>query len=466
MLFRTMRTKMHGLGIAAGVFGCAVAGFASQGLAWSLQEAAAPYKGKKITVICDGYSPCLAYKKIAKSFTEKTGIEVSVEVADLLQVQQQILTDALTGTQVYDAVQVISWSVGVWGSQGFAKPMQGFLDDAKLRDPGLKTEDFIPENFKITSTYGGKVIGLPFHYIPPFAIYRKDIAANADEQAAFKAKYGYDMPLKGDKIASVDTWQQWTDMAEFFTRKKGEKVAGQALENPIYGVTAAFKRHLTVLYDYERILLGMGGEILNTKGEVALDSPEALKALEYMLKWRDFSPSSYKEYTWDEQYSDFCAGNLFSTFSWGDTTPFLEVEKDCPKAAGNLGYFLHPGTHKTAAEGQGWIIPKKAPNAEAAYLFLQHLASKEVQAACQATGCATYRTDVLAMSDWDGEGRFHMHRKLIEDGHLYVRPNPPALLAIQEIMMEELSAAGAGTQDAKTTIANMVERANKVINGN
>ncbi|MFC1681657.1 ABC transporter substrate-binding protein, partial [Pseudomonadota bacterium] len=334
--------------------------------AWSLEEASAPFKGEKITVICDGYSPCLAYKEIAKSFTERTGIEVSVEVADLLQVQQQILTDALTGTQVYDAVQVISWSVGVWGSQGFASPVQEFLDDPKLRDPDLRIEDFIPENFNITSTYNGEVIGLPFHYIPPFAIYRKDLAANADEQAAFKSKYGYDMPLQGDKIATVDTWQQWTDLAEFFTRDKGEKVAGKELENPMYGVTAAFKRHLTVLYDYERILLGMGGEILDSDGKVALDSPEALKALEYMLAWREFSPNSYKEYTWDEQYSDFCAGNLFSTFSWGDTTPFLEIKDDCPAVAGNIGYFIHPGTHTTAAEGQGWIIPKKAPNPEAA----------------------------------------------------------------------------------------------------
>ena len=52
------------------------------------------------------------------------------------------------------------------GLAGVCRPMQEFLDDAKLRDPGLKTEDFIPENFKITSTYDGKVIGLPFHYIP------------------------------------------------------------------------------------------------------------------------------------------------------------------------------------------------------------------------------------------------------------------------------------------------------------
>lgn len=255
-------------------------------------------------------------------------------------------------------------------------------------------------------------------------------------------------------------------MAEFFTRKKGDMLAGAALENPIYGVTAAFKRHLTVLYDYERILLGMGGQIIDENGEVGLDSPEALKALEYMLKWRDYAPPSYKEYTWDEQYSDFCAGNLFSTFSWGDTTPFLEIKADCPAAAGNLGYFLHPGTHTTVAEGQGWIIPNKAPNPEAAYLFLQYLVSKDVQSKCQPLGCATFRTDVLRMADWDEEGRFHMHRKLIDEGHLYVRPNPPGLLAIQEIVMEELSAAGADLQDAKTTLANMASRAREAMSGN
>ena len=462
---RRTTTRLPGL-LLAGAAALGLSALSPAVSGWSLEEAAAPHAGARITVICDGYSPCLAYKELAKDFEQRTGIAVSVEVADLLQVQQQILTDALTGTQVYDAVQVISWSVGVWGSQGFATPMQRFLDDPALRDPGLDTADFIPENFSITSTYQGEVIGLPFHYIPPFAIYRKDVAADPGEQAAFKAEYGYDLPLAGDKIASVDTWDQWTDMAAFFTRAKGDTLAGKALDKPFYGITAPFKRHLTVLYDYERVLLGMGGQIIDENGDVGLDSPEALAALETLLAWREYSPPSYREYTWDEQYSDFCAGNLFSTFSWGDTTPFLEIAGDCPEAAGNIGYFIHPGTHRTVAEGQGWVIPGKAPNPEAAYLFLQYLVSKEVQSQCQAIGCATFRGDVLRMPDWDAEGRFHIHRQLLDEGHLYVRPNPPAMLAIQEIVMEELSAAGADLQDAETTVANMARQAREVMGRN
>jgi multiple sugar transport system substrate-binding protein len=438
-------------------------GASSQAGAWSLEEASTPYKGQSIRVICDGYSPCLAYQQLAKEFADKTGIGVSVEVADLLQVQQQILTDALTGTQVYDVAQIISWSVGVWGAQQFATPLSKFLENPKLHDPAFAVSDFVPENFQLTSVYEGQVIGVPFHYIPPYAIYRKDIAGDPGERAAFKAKYGYDLPLTGDKYSTVDTWEHWRDIAEFFTRKAGDKVAGVTRDTPLYGVTAAFKRHLTVLYDYERILLGMGGEVLDADGNVKLDSPEALKALEYMLSWRKFSPPSYQEYTWDQQYSDFCAGNLFSTFSWGDTTPFLESSKDCPASADKLGYFPHPGTHKTVAEGQGWVIPTKAPHPEAAFLFLQWLDSKDVQAKCQAIGCVTPRSDVLRMSDWDTYGNIVMGRKIMDNGWLYVRPHPPSLLNIQEIMMEELSAAGADQVSAKTAIANMTQRIQKAM---
>lgn len=426
--------------------------------AWTLKEAAAPYAGQSIRVICDGYSPCLAYQELAKEFEAETGIKVSVEVADLLQVQQQILTDALTGTQIYDAVQIISWSVGVWAAQGFATPIAKFMDDPALRDPGFSADDFVPESRMVTAEYEGTMIGLPYHYLPPYAIYRKDIAGDPAERDAFKAKYGYDLPMTGEKYATVDTWEQWRDIAEFFTRPAGASVAGVAREQPLYGTTAAFKRHLTVLYDYERILYAMGGEILGADGSVKLGSPEALQALQYMLDWRQFSPPSYQEYTWDQQYTDFCAGNLFSTFSWGDTTPFLEIAADCPASAGNIGYFAHPGTHKTIAEGQGWAIPSKAPNPEAGYLFIQWLSSRDVQARCQPMGCVTPRIDVLRMTEWNDYGNLVMHRQIMDNGWLYVRPHPPSLLAIQEIMMEELSAAGADQQDAQTTIDNMVRR--------
>jgi multiple sugar transport system substrate-binding protein len=432
-------------------------------LAWTLEEAAAPYKGTELTFMCEGYSPCLAYKEMAPEFEKLTGIKVKFEVGDLLQITQQALTDALTETQVYDAVQVNTFSIGAWAGKGFAEPIEPLLANEKLHDPNFKLEDFIPASVTMTSSYQGKLYGIPYSYIPPFAIYRKDIAADPSEQAAFKAKYGYDSPFTGEKFITVDTWEQWRDAAEFFTRKKGEKLAGSSLDRDFYGVTTAFKRHYTALYDYERILLGMGGEIVDANGNIKLSTPEAKKALEYMLSLRPFAPPSYREYTWDEQYSDFCAGNLFSTFTWGDTTPFLESEKDCPTSTGKLGYFVHPGTHKTPAEGHSWVISAKSSKKEPSFLFVQYMMSKEQQIKCQATGCATPRRDVVALKDWESDGRMVIHSQLLEAGTLYGRPALPQFLAIQEILMEELSAVGADQQSIDDALKDMTERSQQAM---
>lgn len=448
---------------AAGMFGIVSLGIQGPALAWSLEEAAAPYKGTELTFICEGYSPCLAYKDMAQEFQKQTGINVKFEVGDLLQITQQALSDAITKTQVYDAAQVNTFSIGAWAGKDFAEPIEPLLGNAALHDPGFAIEDFIPESVKMTSTYQDKLYGVPYSYIPPFAIYRKDIAADPAERAAFKAKYGYELPMTAEKFSKVDTWEQWRDVAEFFTRKKGEQLAGKPLDRDFYGTTAAFKRHYTVLYDYERILLGMGGEIVDASGNIKLDTPEAKKALEYMLSLRPYSPPSYREYTWDEQYSDFCAGNLFSTFTWGDTTPFLESEKDCPNTIGKLGYFVHPGTHTTPAEGHSWVISSKSKNKEAAFLLVQYLLSKDQQIKCQATGCATPRKDVVVMKDWESDGRMVIHKELLESGTLYGRPALPQFLAIQDIMMEELSAAGADQKPVDDVLKDMSERSRKAM---
>ena len=42
------------------------------------------------------------------------------------------------------------------------------------------------------------------------------------EKAAFKAKYGKD-------LMPPETWNDWLQIGEFFTRKKGEKLAGKEI---------------------------------------------------------------------------------------------------------------------------------------------------------------------------------------------------------------------------------------------
>ena len=64
---------------------------------------------------------------------------------------------------------------------------------------------------------------------------RKDVLCNDEEQAAFKAKYNEKLPCTGEEIDAMD-WTTFDHVGEFFKRKKGDKLAGQVLDDDFYGI--------------------------------------------------------------------------------------------------------------------------------------------------------------------------------------------------------------------------------------
>ena len=458
MISSSMRRLRNGL--LATIFAVGIAGTLApdEAAAWTLEEAAKPYAGTEVIGICDGYSPCLAYTEMAKKFEELTGIKIVLEVADLEAVWRQVLADQLTGGQYYDIFPAANNQTAAFAAPGFATDLYQFMNDPALRDPSVKVEDFVQAHFEISGHYEDELVSVPYHYLPPYAAYRTSMANDPTEQANFEAKYGYAMPLP------PKTWQEYRDLSEFFTREAGETLAGETLETNFYGTVAAFKRHLTVFYDYERILLGMGGEYVDADFNVKIDDGDVgVEALEYMLDLRQFAPPGHTEATWDTEYAEMCNGNVFMIFTWGDTTPYLEIPGDCPSSAGDMTYFVHPGTNITGAYGQSWIIPSSAQHKEAAWLFIQWLLTQDVQNECLPLGCLAVRSDVLGDPRWADEGwensqREAIHIWLDENGKLYELPNTPNWFVWQDIIIEELSAAGADQQDAETTIANIASR--------
>lgn len=438
----------------AGVLSSAVAGaalLASAGTtpaaAWSLQEAAQPYAGTTIKCVGDGYAPFLAYQKLAEEqFTPLTGIKIEWEVGDVgAALRQKMTADALNQTGVYDCVELPSLDVGLWAAQGFARPMEEFLNDPKLRDPSFDPMTaYVPETLEFSSMVDGKIYGLPYHFIPRFMVVRNDIYACASEQANFKAKYGYDLPEK------PATWEEFKDVVAFFSRKAGDTLCDQPLSQPFYGTALSMKRHWATQYDFEMFLNAFGGVMFDESGDVAFDSDVAIQAMEYWLSLLDYVPPGYLEYTWDNTYADMCQGNLYTYPTWGDTTPFLEdsSEGGCPAIAGKLTYYPVPGTSQTGGEGQAWLIPTASKNQEATFLFLQWLASFEVQKECQKIGCTSPRRDVWFEKDFDGIGAVEITRWLIENNKVIARAHPAAMPEISTILIDAVHAAGRGEKSA------------------
>jgi len=440
---------------------------------WSLAEAAKPYAGATLHCMGDGYAPALAYQKLSEEFTQITGIKVEWETADLTVMNQKMLADAMNNTGIYDCDEVTSVDAGLWIARDFVKPMQDFLDDPKLRDPGFDPyKQYIPETLAFSSMENGKVYGLPYHFIPRFMVVRKDIYDCQAEQAAFKEKYKYDLPLK------PETWDQFRNVAEFFTRKAGDKLCDKPLAEDFYGTAVSLKRYLATQYDFEMFLNAFGGLMFKGDGQlksaegfksgndIAFDSSEGIKGLEYWLSLLKFVPPGYLEYTWDNTYSDMCKGKLYTYPTWGDTTPFLEDSSDqgCPSLAGKLAYYPIPGTHQTGAEGQTWFIPSSSKNQEAAFLFLQWLASKDIALRCQGMGCTSPQRDPWFDKAYDNEGRAQVTREIIDKGYLIARAHPPGLSKISTILIDNLQAAARGEMTAEQALKDAADKGRKLMN--
>lgn len=439
---------------------------------WSLAEAAKPYQGETIRCVGDGYAPFVAYQKLSEEFTKLTGIKVEWEVADLAVLQQKMIADALNKTGIYDCNEVTSIDVGLWITRGFVNPMYKFLADSKLHDPSFDPWSvYVPETLAFSSIEDGKIYGLPYHFIPRFMVVRKDIAACPTEQANFKAKYGYDLPLK------PDTWEQFRDVAEFFTRKAGEKLCDKPLTEDFYGTAVSLKRYIATQYDFELFLNGFGGVMFKGDGplksaqgfksgtDVAFDSPEAIKSLEYWLSLLKFVPPGYLEYTWDNTFSDMCKGKLYTYPTWGDTTPFLEDSTDqgCPTVSAKLAYYPVPGTHQTGAEGQTWLIPSSSKHPEATFLFLQWLGSPEIQQRCQGIGCTSPERAPWYSPEFDQEGRAQVTREIIDNNYLVARAHPPALSKISAILIDDLQAAARGEMTAEAALKDAAQKAREAM---
>jgi len=109
--------------------------------------------------------------------------------------------------------------------------------------------------------------------------YRSDLLNDAGEKQAFQAKYGY-------ALAVPETYKQLMDIAQFFTRKKGEMLAGKALDQDFYGVIMANKSGGFLFHRFEHILIAFGADLIyNPKTmQPTANSPQSIAAVKYYVE--------------------------------------------------------------------------------------------------------------------------------------------------------------------------------------
>jgi multiple sugar transport system substrate-binding protein len=303
----------------------------------------------------------------------KAGITIKIIEVPFEGVYEKEKTEFIAGTGAFDIVTFYPAYIGDFAGNGYLEPLDSYV--AKTPDsvwnPHL--EDVLPAFRELYCKFGGKTYAMTIDGDAHMMIYRKDLFNNADEQAAFKAKYGKD-------LKPPETWDDWLQVGQFFTRKKGEKLAGQVLDHDFYGSAEFAKRGFSFAWFVDRWAAN-GQLYFDEKMKPQMNTPEAVKALQNMVDSLKNAPPDVRGYGYDELRDALLKGNVAMVVQWTDV-PKKGFSPTDSVVAGKLGQGRVPGiniggtvVHRSMMPvGRVLAVSASSKNKEAAFWAAKHIA--------------------------------------------------------------------------------------------
>jgi multiple sugar transport system substrate-binding protein len=307
-------------------------------------------------------------------------VNIVVEGYEFESLLEKTTADLTAKTGQYDCIMAIYYNLGKYVENGWVIPVDDFLKDPNI----ITTEEYnsivngmIPGAWESKCEYKGKYYGFPFSCQTQFEWYRGDLFNNTEEQDNFKSQYGY-------ALDHPKTWQEWSDQSEFFTRKKGETLAGETLDFDFYGTCLQAKRHPSTWYEFICFFPSFGGKAFDN-GEIAINGPEVVEALDFYKSLTEFSPPGVLEYTWDDALIAMAEGLVYHCVMWYDAT-FAVVDPDFSKVADKMAFHAplpvkDPAIHSSSHSEGGWsfLVNAFGKHPAEAAKFVAWTAKPEIQ---------------------------------------------------------------------------------------
>lgn len=296
-------------------------------------------------------------------YEEQTGVNIEMEVLPPDQLWQRMMLEA--DNETYDiGYHSPGWFGYYWESVADLTPM--------FEAKGLSKDDYpdaVVESHMVNEMLRpGEIIAIPRNPQTPIYAYRTDWFEHSGEREAFVDEYGYE-------LAPPETWEQLYDIAEFFTRSAGETVAGETLEQDLYGYSASVSSPGGMARAFLAIVYSMGLDGFDEDFETDLDDPMLIEGVEYWKRLiEDTFPPEAANWNFLEHLDFFSRGRLASAELWPEGV--LTVESG--DSADNVGYSVLPrweGNYKDLDVGRsfiggGGVLVFDTPQKEAAFDFL------------------------------------------------------------------------------------------------
>ena len=325
-----------------------------------------------INVVGDAGHNLLPYE-FWKDHFPKAGIAIKIIEVPFEGVYEKEKTEFVAGSGAFDVVTFYPAYIGDFASNGYLEPLDAYMTKQPDGVWNPHQEDVLPAFRELYNKWAGKTYALTIDGDAHMLIYRKDLFENAAEKAAFRAKYGKD-------LRAPETWGDWLQIGAFFTRKKGEKLAGQTLDRDFYGSAEFAKRGFSFAWFVDR-WAASGDLYFDENMTPQVNTPAAVKALQNFVDSLKNAPPDVRGYGYDELRDALLKGNVAMVVQWTDV-PKKGADPSQSQVVGKLAYGRVPGwsiggkvVHRAMMPvGRVVAVAASSKNKLAAYWVAKHVA--------------------------------------------------------------------------------------------
>lgn len=348
-----------------------------------------------------------AIKSVLEEFRREFGFDIHLDTMPYNSLQQKAFAELASQSSYYDIMIVDTpWMPALTHK---ILPMADMLLD-KSRANGsapLDIQDFIPKVFFDTAVFkpdasnlhweggdavdpeaikraGFEIYGLPIQANVLTLIYRKDLFDDPAERQAYREK-------TGKELAVPATWDEFTPVAEFFTRPSKR----------LWGTTLMAGAGDWATDDFKTLLACFGGDghMVNDKFQTAFDSPEGIAALGYyvdLINKRKVTPPGTTSASWDTAATEFSTGLAAMSMNYHTETLSSGVH-------GTLAYAMVPKKLQYGPHFGTWMLSVNSfsNNKDWAFQAIQWFTSKDVQVKMLTTQLHPTRRSVYAAAEKD-----------------------------------------------------------------
>ncbi|MFW6138685.1 MAG: ABC transporter substrate-binding protein [Spirochaetota bacterium] len=257
-----------------------------------------------LTVMGDAGHNLRPFEWYNETFKERFGVQVKIVGVPFGELYEKEKVEFVAGTGAFDLAIVFPKFVGEFAQAGYLLSLDEYTQ--KL-DP--KLEDVTPGYRDFYCKFKGKLYALPFDGDVLNLYYRKDLLNHSAEKAAFRRQFGYDLKVP-------ETWEEYMDIANFFTRGAGQKVGGETRGRPFYG-TAFYGQKDQIFAWWGNGFASMGGVWFDERTmKPMINTTTGYNALEYTMELAKYCPPDVLAYGYEELKDVFLNGDCAMVIQW------------------------------------------------------------------------------------------------------------------------------------------------------